>query len=572
MAPPTGIGDHGYQALEERVSNTTLETTPKKIFIEDFDPKQLIRTRNVRPVELTKEFTDSIRENGVAQPIITAPHPDGGYAIILGNRRTAGAIEVGRNVDIVVRHDLDGEATRIILQLVENIHREEMKTSEIAAAYAQLALDLGLTDEEIAQRVAKDRKDVREAIALHGMPKVARDAADTGTLSIDDALALQEFESDPKVYKRLLKKVEEGGNLQFSIYTARNNKKKKEEKAELRAELTAAGVTIIAEPKDIGWGGAKEAGLERLTDGEGNELTPESHASCPGHAAFIHASTYGPARATYVCRDPKGNGHTVTGHYQHRTAEEVAAEEEARRKEAERREALSVAAEVRADFIIGLCRAKKVPKGLMRYCLEAVFAYGVADGRERDAMTLAFLGARAAEEDPQAVFGRKLARFAEARQPLVLLAIVANKAEINMANHTAGRTWGCNDRFAVEWLEFLSAQGYTLSEPENELMETLRAREAERAAEEDEEGDEDWREEDDEDKEEDERACAEVTEPEPEHQAPTPDTDDQDSETVGEGRSAEDDAAEDEGPEAGDGEPKSVQVPDDLSELTHLTA
>lgn len=542
------------------MSHSTLEATQGKIFIEDFDPSQLIRTRNVRPVELTKEFTDSIRENGVAQPIITAPHPDGGYAIILGNRRAAAAVEVGRNVDIVVRNDLDGEATRIILQLVENIHREEMKTSEIAAAYAQLALDLGLSDEEIAQRVARDRKDVREAIALHGMPKAARDAADTGTLSIEDAIALQEFESDPKVYQRLLGKIENGGNLSFSIHEARRNKAKKEKKAELRAELDAAGVLVIAEPKEFSWGGSKEAGLDRLTDSEGEEFTVESHASCPGHAAFIRSSTYGDPTVQYLCRDPKGYGHSVSGNYRHRTPQEIAAEEEARRKEAERREALAVAAEVRAEFIAGLCRARKVPKGLMRYCLEAIFAYGVADGREREAMTLGFLGVREVDEEPQAAFGRKLSRFAEARQPLVLLAIVANKAEINMANHAAGRTWGCSDAFAVEWLEFLAAQGYPLSEPEAELMETLRAREAERAAEEDDEDDEDWNDDEDEDGESsDSVAEQDGTAPEA-HDGPP-------SEPV-----SEDEDARDERPEGEVDEPESEQIPDDLSELTHLTA
>jgi ParB/RepB/Spo0J family partition protein len=484
------------------VSTTTLEKTRSKTFIEDFDPNQLIASRNVRPVELDQEFIDSIRENGVAQPIITAPHPDGGYAIILGNRRTAGAIEVGCPVDVVVRHDLDGEATRIILQLVENIHREEMKTSEIAAAYSQLALDLGLSDEEIAQRVAKDRKDVREAIALHGMPKVAQDAADTGALTLQDAMDLQEFEADPKVYQRLLGKIDKGGNLRYAIHEARRNKVKREAKAVLRAELDAAGVTVIGEPKEFNWGGSKEVGLARLTDADGNDFTVESHASCPGHAAFIRGGSYGEPSIEYLCRDPKGNGHSVTGSYRHLSEEEVAAAEEARRLEAEQREALEVAAEVRAEFIAGVCRAKKVPKGVMRFCLEAVFAFGVANQREREAMTLGFLGAREVDENPQAMFERKLSRFAEARQPLVLLAIVANNAEINMANHAAGRTWGSNDILAIEWLDFLASLGYSLSEPETELLERLRVRAAERAARAAQEDDEDWDDEEDEDTEE----------------------------------------------------------------------
>lgn len=538
------------------MSDSTLETIPSKTFIEDYNPKDLIPTHNVRPVDLSGEFIESIRENGVAQPIITAPHPDGGYAIILGNRRTAGAIEAGRAVDIIVRHDLDAEATRIILQLVENLHREDMKASEVAAAYAQLALDLGLTDEEIAQRVAKDRKQVREAIALHSLPKAAKDAADSGALTIDDALAIQEFEQDPKVYQRLLKKVEEGGNLQYAVQTARHNKMKREEKAALRAELETTGVKIIGEPKEFNWGGSIEAGLARLADAEGNELTVESHASCPGHAAFISASTYAPAKVTYVCRDPKANGHTVEGSYRHQSAEELAAVEEARRKLEEQREALTVAAEVRAEYIAELCRSKKIPKGVMRYCLEALFRYGVSTDRGTEAVTLGYLGTREIGEDPNETFSRKAARFAEARQPLVLLAIVATKAEANMANHTRGSSWGCNDTFAIEWLEFLSGHGYTLAEPETELLDRLRERVAKRAAEaaelaaredEDDEDDEEW---DDEDEDSDEQDETEVT---------ALDATDEDDGAPGES-DAESDEAE------------TVQVPDDLSELTELSS
>jgi ParB/RepB/Spo0J family partition protein len=139
-------------------------TPVAKVLIEDVDPAELVFTRNVRKSEVTPDFVGSIKTNGVLQPIIAMPYGDG-LAIIIGNRRVKGAIEAGRNVDVIVRHDLTVDEARIVAQLVENCHREDMCASEIADAYAQLHL-LGLDAEAIAAQVVADPKKVRASIAL----------------------------------------------------------------------------------------------------------------------------------------------------------------------------------------------------------------------------------------------------------------------------------------------------------------------------------------------------------------------------------------------------------------------
>jgi len=164
-----------------------IEQATPKMLIEGMDPAELIMTKNVRPVELDAEFIASIQENGLFQPIIATPF-EGKYAIILGNRRAAGSIKAGQTVDVIVRSDLSEDAARIVAQLIENMHRQEMRPSEVAAACAQLAIDLGLSEEQIAKKLGKDRKDVRASIALHEMPKAARDAADAGQMDIETAM------------------------------------------------------------------------------------------------------------------------------------------------------------------------------------------------------------------------------------------------------------------------------------------------------------------------------------------------------------------------------------------------
>ncbi|OLE27513.1 MAG: hypothetical protein AUG49_05080 [Catenulispora sp. 13_1_20CM_3_70_7] len=510
-------------------------STITKQLIEDVDPSELILTKNVRPAEVDEEFVASIREHGVLQPVIAAPY-EGGMAVLFGNRRTAGAIAAGRTVDVVLRDDLTGEAARIITQLVENMHRQDMRPTEIAAAYVQLALDLGMTDEEIAKKVSRDRGEVRAAIALHSMPKAARDAVDNQTLELDIVVELQEFEADTKVYNRLLDSIEQGRNIQYAILDERRKKKARAEKAQIVAELKEAGIVVIPQPKALGYG-SKEIRVDRITDADGRPVTVEEHESCPGHVACIDGA-YGP-KAIYLCRDPKAYGHAFTGYYTHKTAQEEVEEQAERQRKAEEREALSVAAEVRAEFIAGLCQSKAVPKGAMRFALQALFAHGVPESRTRQALVLGYLGAREAGGDPEVTFGKKLTRIAEARQPLVLLAHVAATMETNLRT-VLGSELPYRVHMGISWLEFLAKQGYKLTEPETALLERFRHHVAEWAAEEEEE-DDDF--EDEEEAEDEEGDCGEQPPADPQEsfvdQSAEAAKDDEDDEESGETHDSE---------------------------------
>ncbi|GLW58553.1 ParB/RepB/Spo0J family partition protein [Kitasatospora phosalacinea] len=442
-----------------------------KILLEDIDPEELTFTRNVRKAELTAEFIASVKENGLVQPIIGAPHEDG-IAIILGNRRAMGAIEAGRLVDVIVRNDLSAEQARIIAQLIENMHREDMKASEIADAYAQLSIELGLDPDEIATRVAQDPKKVRASIALAGMPKSARAAIDKGALTFEEAAALAEFEGDPKAYKRLLAKIENGHGLSWAI----KDERRKAERAALRAETTqalaAANVRMVGEPPSFGWGGSREVNVNRLADADGVVLTPEMHKDCPGHAAFFNENQPGDLKATFLCRDPHQYGHHVSGHYSFLSAEEAAAKAAAEQAARERREALSISQEVRVEYIQELCRSKKVPKGMTKKVLRLLYELG-AD--ETSTEVLVYLNAPG-DDDRSDRFERFTRRMAEARLPLVLLATVAVRAERAVRQIISGY----GDKWVVlEWFDFLTAYGYELSDPEVELVADLRAKIAE---------------------------------------------------------------------------------------------
>lgn len=421
---------------------------------------------------------------------------------------------------MIVRNDLSAEEARIIAQLIENMHREDMRESEIANAYAQLSIELGLDADQIATRVAQDPKKVRASIALAAMPKTARSAVDDGALTLEDAELIAEFESDPKAYKRLLDTIERGGKLDWTL----KNERRKAATAVLRREATqtlkAAGVRMVGEPYGFSWKGSKEVGLDRLADADGVVMTPESHASCPGNAAFFDESASGDLKATFLCRDPHQYGHRVSGSYSFLSPAEKAAKAAAEQADRERREALAIAQEIRHEFIQELCRSKKVPKGMTKRLLGMLYTLG---SDETSPEVLAFLKAPG-DDDRSARYTRFVGRMAEARLPLVLLASVAVRAEreVRQAVGGYGKKWA-----AVAWFEFLAAYGYELNEPEVELVAGLRAKIAEaeaRAAAEAEELEDEELEDDDDEELEDEEGAPELAaeDDEPEDQADAP--------------------------------------------------
>jgi ParB/RepB/Spo0J family partition protein len=429
------------------------------------DPAELASTRNVRKSEVTPEFVGSIKENGVLQPIVATPYGDG-LAVIIGNRRVKAAIEAGRNVDVIVRQDLTADEGRIIAQLVENCHREDMRASEIADAYAQLDL-LGLDAEVIAAQVVADPKAVRASIALSRMPSAARTAVDKGALTLEDATTLSEFETDPKAYKRLLAAVDKGGNLNWAVADERRKAARAVLRQETAEALNSAGVPMVGEPYGFGWRASKEVGLHRLADSDGVVLTPENHADCPGNAGFFDEHASGDLKATFICRDPHLFGHQVPASYRFLSAEDEAAKAAAELAARERREGLGIAVEVRQEYVRELCRSKKVPKGMTRKVLALLYRLGADEESDE---TLMFLGAPG-EDEGTARYTRFIRRMAEARLPLAILAAVAGRAERDVRQAILG--WGDKEN-AVAWFDFLVAYGYELSDPEVELLADLR--------------------------------------------------------------------------------------------------
>lgn len=137
------------------------------------------------------ELADSIKANGVIQPILVR-RTGATYRIIAGERRWRAAQRAGlMKVPVVIRDVPDGSEKQLLeLALVENIQRENLNPVDEALAYERLADDFGLTQDQIAAAVGKDRSSVANYLRLLKLPEEVRGDLASGALSMGHARAL----------------------------------------------------------------------------------------------------------------------------------------------------------------------------------------------------------------------------------------------------------------------------------------------------------------------------------------------------------------------------------------------
>jgi ParB family chromosome partitioning protein len=143
--------------------------------------------------EALRELADSIKATGVLQPILV--RPDGsGYMLVAGERRLKAAPPGGLDrIPAVIREV--GESEMMELALIENIQRENLNPIDEANAYQALTEKIGLTHDQISERVGKQRSSITNALRLLGLPPEVREMVSRETLSAGHARALLGLES-----------------------------------------------------------------------------------------------------------------------------------------------------------------------------------------------------------------------------------------------------------------------------------------------------------------------------------------------------------------------------------------
>ncbi|MDR1929339.1 MAG: ParB/RepB/Spo0J family partition protein [Treponema sp.] len=159
--------------------------------------------------EALRELADSIREHGIIQPLLVEDAGDGSYFIIAGERRSRAARMAGlTEVPALVRSYTDQQ--RMEISLIENIQRADLNPIEEAMAYRNLMDLIGLSQDEVAARVGKNRTTVTNTLRLLKLPPAMLKALQEGSLSPGHGRALLSV-IDPAAQETLFQEILEKG-------------------------------------------------------------------------------------------------------------------------------------------------------------------------------------------------------------------------------------------------------------------------------------------------------------------------------------------------------------------------
>jgi ParB family chromosome partitioning protein len=471
------------------------DTTAEPITLEAFNPADLLLDANARTgAEATVTKADvalcktiaAARPDGCGNnvPITIVRRPGGQLRVRTGHRRTIGCQRAGVPVLGFVAGD-EGDAradrrARLIEQWNENHHREPMTVRDDTAVLLALFDEEQMSEAAIANATGLPRPQVAASLTVARSEVAVKAAERWDFLTLDQAATLAEFENDEEALTALYHAAKDSPS-QFAHVAARlrATRAEREAKAAFTAGLEAQGFAIYGDRSYVPW----TLALENLRDGDGNQITPEAHAACPGRAVTIsyewdwapgaeaaYRSAHGLADeddlagiefdsdedareagfvpgwqiGRHLCTDPDQYGHANvhgtpagTPTQGQQTAEDEAAEAarktEERRRVRQRNTEWRAATETRTSHLKALLARKAPPAGALALIVEAM-----ARGKTQPQMSsfghqtacellgLTGHGAGAGHRD---LLLAELARASEKRAQVIALAMVLGAAE-----------------------------------------------------------------------------------------------------------------------------------------------
>ena len=230
----------------------------KLIHIKDIQ-KNPYQPRKDFPEEKIKELAQSIKENGLIQPIIVRQSPVIGYEILAGERRYRASILAGLSeVPVIVKNLSDQDM--MLHSIIENLQREDLNPVEEAKSYQSL-IDKGFTHAEIAEKMGKSRPYITNLVRLLTLPDFILTEVEAGKLSQAHARLLIQLSTDEQ--KKLLYRIQTEDlsvrQVEQLLKDEKNNKKKSKEKNHFIKEeeenlkkLLGLDVQIVLQKKEAG--------------------------------------------------------------------------------------------------------------------------------------------------------------------------------------------------------------------------------------------------------------------------------------------------------------------------------
>ena len=518
------------------------DTSTDPITLQAFVPAELRIADNARTdaeTTITKEWVAQLKAHAAADPtgkgcgnhtpVPVVRCPDGELEILFGARRTLGCIRAGVYLLGYVAGDKgDDQAARrarLIDQFTENHWREPMTIRDEAQLITTLFDVEGMTETGIAKATGLGKPKVTAYRAVARSELASKAAAKWEFLTLDHLAVLAEFDGDPDALTTLVRVAKDRpGQFEHEAARLRATRAEREAKAAFTAELEAQGFAIYGDRPYVPW----TLALENLRDSDGNQITPEAHATCPGRAVTItydwawapgaeaaYRAAHGLADeddiefgddedaardagwaprwqvSRHLCTDPEQYGHTnvhgtpsETPTQEQQTAEDEAADAarktEERRRVRQRNTEWRAATKVRTTHLKALLARKAPPAGALNLIVEAM-ARGETQplmssfGHQTACELLGLTGDGAAATHRDLLLA-ELARASEKRAQVIALAMVLGAAEHGVRDvHTwqsaEGTYWSAYGApAAARYLAWLAEHtGYPLSDIEAEV-------------------------------------------------------------------------------------------------------
>jgi len=153
--------------------------------------------RKVFDPEKIERLAESLRSNGIIQPLLVRKSPNGYYELIAGERRWRAALKAGlREVPVIIKDVLDSEVLK--LSLIENLQREDLNPIEEAEAYHRIIEEFHLSQESLAEVIGKDRSTITNTLRLLKLPEEIKGGLASGEVSSGHARAILSLDTNAK--------------------------------------------------------------------------------------------------------------------------------------------------------------------------------------------------------------------------------------------------------------------------------------------------------------------------------------------------------------------------------------
>jgi ParB family chromosome partitioning protein len=194
------------RGLSSLLGDSTKKIVTNKVSIKDLTRNKL-QPRKHFDKENLEELTNSIREQGVIQPIVVRPDKalDGKYEIIAGERRWLASQNAGLHEIPVVILNVD-DVKSLEFAIVENVQRQDLNPIEEARGYQKLVKDFNYNQEKLAKFIGKSRSYIANSLRLLGLPAEVLIMVEAGDLSAGHARSLIGINNSLELAKKIIQK------------------------------------------------------------------------------------------------------------------------------------------------------------------------------------------------------------------------------------------------------------------------------------------------------------------------------------------------------------------------------